>query len=367
MLSLSFLFGIQFNALAAYNQPYNPQLIPTIAIPSYDSDVASKYQLNKYDSWDSLLRKSEGNNRDSVFVEFFSGFDSLDNFFKLSLSEKENAISKTDSNYVKKIQKKSLADKHKDMLYNRRKAMSVFNEYKDAYLEDLRLRSKESGREIIHLQTKEKTKSGDIQEHHLYYLDDDGVIHSKKCTAKYIPKNNSREEIEKQLKDEIDHICFYPKGYEEAAVILDVRYPKNEDKAKEQSYVSGKVYYLVDIRENNTHVSYKVAVNNTITNIEDTESINLDDKTYFDLSIVAEAYDLHYAQLNQQREDIKNGMFEYDPESPNGYTCKDRTKWKSFSKDMIPTVIVASNVVKFADSERVDKREISKNVTEDNR
>lgn len=311
--------------------------------------VAMGYVLKENYSWAEMEKFSDQKQFNVVDEKFSIGLDNLEAFINLPLDKKEAEMSKIDSKLVQDAKKNNYTDTHKEMLYVQQRARQEFDEYKDIYLKDLRQRSRETGRKIIEYHNVSKNNHGGTEEFHWYYLDDGGAIYSKKCVSSYKPKNKSQKEIEKKIKDIENHVCFYPKGFEDVNLMINKGIPK---KNKENDRFS-QISYLVGNIDKNTLIMYDVALNDFFdVGNEKSEETRGFQNVLMQASSSVYPYDAYYEYENQYAEDKKNGLYEYNPTHSNGYSWKeDRENWKSFELYRNLKSIHSVNITDYSDTE----------------
>lgn len=221
---------------------------------------------------------------------------------------------------AKEIEKESeyLSEKQQMHLYYKYLAEMAFLDYKEYLLNELRKKSKETGRAI-----KQETVNQDYNNLHkkagcaiptdTYYWLDRGELDSEKCT---IPK---KIKIKNLAEEERKHSCFYPDNYEEFSIkISEERYcPELDDDGRT---LYNTVDGIFDSVENDASVSFSVSLSGYGDNSGRMDGANLfiDQATY--------VYSDFHKWRNQEIQDIKDGKFVYDSQCDIDISQKKRKK-----------------------------------------
>jgi len=246
-----------------------------------------------------LLERKAQLERD-LSTSMFHGIKDLDEFFSKELAIIEERVKEENPKLVESV--KNYSDDIKVIKYNNWYAEQVFNEYRDFFLWRLRERSQESGREIKSYFNP--SLSVDFQSE--YWLDR-GELDTEKCNwGTYRAKDNTREEVEKELADMREHVCLFPDGFEEHAVYL--REEDFSDDSTWDSFVEKKIWAIDDSIKDGWHVKFDVLL---------TGEWDLGDDTNLSRIVrLVIGYDLYdykeyHNYRNQEHQDIKDGMFSY--------------------------------------------------------
>ena len=215
------------------------------------------------------------------------------------------------------------ADYQKIIKYNNYLAEKTFNEYKDRFIADLYRRGQETNRAVRTKNYGDGSNLNLTKETFIWL--DAGIMDSEQCNGgTYKAKDYSREEVEKQLKDQRDHTCLYPDGFEDYTVVIQDAGNNNNNT---------KILLLsIDSVANNTHKTYEISLS------KEFALGNPKNETacfYLDVSTQETTYYEHQTERNNWQQDIKDGMREY---KEDGYCLngrcqfteiKDMSKWRS--------------------------------------
>ena len=258
----------------------------------------------------------------------FSGVQEYDNIMKQSLPIIEARISSLANDPLgtgAKLVQSSKDDTvfQKIVKYNNYLAEKTFNEYKDRFIADLYIHGQETNRAV---RTKNYGDGSNLNlTKEIFIWLDAGIMDSDQCNGgTYKAKDYSREEVEKQLKDQRDHTCLYPDGFEDYTLVIE---------NAGANHNNTKILLLsIDSVANNTHKTYKISLNKE-SYLDDSK--NQTSAFYLDISSQETTYYEHQTERNNWQQDIKDGMREY---KEDGYCLdgrcqfteiKDMSKWRS--------------------------------------
>lgn len=121
----------------------------------------------------------------------------------------EEYMQKHNPEFAESVQ--DLPDDQKIVKYNNYLAEKVFNDYENLFLWNMQEKSKQTGREIKYKTfINEKTGAKELTR----WLDR-GKFDTDECKVTYHPKDYSKAELEKYKRDQREHRCLYPDGFEE--------------------------------------------------------------------------------------------------------------------------------------------------------
>ena len=215
---------------------------------------------------------------------------------------------------------KNDSDEIKFIKYNNWMAKKFFDDYLDFFVWKIEQKSKETGREV-------KTEINMLGANSKDYWLDRGILDTEKCyEAGYLPKNNSRREVNKFLREQRRHICLYPDGFEE----FSIEYINNEEDAS--------LIVAIDDKIDGTHTTYSVFLNNdmTVNSSKNHEIAEL--AIIFSVEAFVQNYNEYHNWRNQEKQDIKDGKVQYVPKKKQKcdsfggciiMEIKDIEKWKS--------------------------------------
>lgn len=221
---------------------------------------------------------------------------------------------------------KNESDETKIIKYNNYLAEKTFDIYKESFLNDMEQQGKKTGREI---------KTADYSNGNLYKWLDAGKMDQEKCNGgTYIPKRNSRYEINKMLRDQRKHTCLYPNGFKEYSIEID----DSADNTKNSLSREKSMVVCEDLPDEGIRIEYSVFLQQD-SNIEDKKTYYSSEQSIiFSVDYTIYDYIEYHKWRNQDRQDIKDGMLEYIPKAKqmcrSESTCvsvrvKDVEKWKS--------------------------------------
>ena len=235
---------------------------------------------------------------------------------KQQLSIVEERMKQINPDLVKAV--KDDTDEMKIVKYNNYLAEKVFNDYKDFFFKDLEEKSQETGRELMADKYNNNT--------YTYHWLNRGILDTDECIPQYWAKNRSRIEVNKQLKDEREHTCFYPDGFEDYSISWSG---------------SNTIETLIvdrDFYNDKEHVSVSVSM---VKPDNENNSDNIMADWVFSIGYNVYDYEDFYAKENQRKQDIKDGMYQYIPKKRQGcekgnpfctpFGVEDMKKWKSAS------------------------------------
>ena len=258
-----------------------------------------------------------GNKYDAVKQDStFRYLQEYSEIMKQQLPIIEERMKQIDSDLVESY--KDYTDVQKVVKYNNYLAEKTFNDYKTRFMNELYSK-------LRPVHTKSFTgKEKSLNYEHHYWLDDP-VMDTEQCNGgTYKAKDYSREEVEKELKDQREHTCLYPDNYEEFYILL-------QNSGDDKNSTDG-LYVRKDSIQDNTHTSYSVVLNkNTLDENPDFIENVLD----LVVSVQTTTYMENHIERNNWQQDIKEGMRTYkeDGYCRNG-ACrfteiKDMSKWRS--------------------------------------
>ena len=228
----------------------------------------------------------------------FSPLIKYEEFIKHSLPIIEARMMQVDSELVKSS--KNDTKEQKIVKYNNRLAQKVFDDYKNYFFEDIKKKSKETGRKI--------QPDGEIKPGAKHVWLDRGILDTEQCNSgTYIPKDGSEIEIEKVLRDTMEHTCLYPDGFE--TYDIEVK--------------DGVLHVDKDDKIKGVHTKYHIAMSNLLDldyskDIGSFVSIDID-KNVFD-------YNEYHKYRNTSQQEIKNGLYGPGPIPCYGAECDDLEK-----------------------------------------
>lgn len=238
-------------------------------------------------------------------------------FFNQELSIIEERIKKTNPELVESV--KNDSDEIKIIKYNNWLAKNTFDDFRDFFVWKLEKQSETSGRKV---RTAINLLGPNSQE---YWLDR-GVLDEEKCNGgTYVAKNNSRHQINKELRDMRRYTCLYPDGFEE----FSIEYINNEQDAS--------LIVAIDDKIKGLHTEYYLFLNNDMYVDQNTNYESATQSIIFSVESAVYDYTEYHNWRNQGRQDIKDGMYSYVPRKKqkcNTLGCitkevKDIEKWKS--------------------------------------
>ena len=217
----------------------------------------------------------------------FSPLIKYEEFIEHSLPVIEARMMQVDSELVKSS--KNDTKEQKIVKYNNRLAQKVFDDYKNYFFEDIKKKSKETGRKI--------QPYGEIKPDTQNIWLDRGILETEKCQSlAYKPKNNSREETEKALKYEREHTCLFPDGFEDFFIVSKPTH----------------LFVFKDDKQRNVTFTYDVYLKRA------NEPIRQDNilSSIF-LGFFKKAYDYHktHEVRNKDKQNVIDGIVEIDPDN----------------------------------------------------
>ena len=182
-----------------------------------------------------------GDEYDDVMQDsLFANLQEFKRIMSHSLPVIEQRVRQTNPTLVESA--KNDTKEQKIVKYNNYLAQKTFDEYKKFFLWDIKQVGKDKGREVIEPSYNRKGE----QE---YYWLDAGIMDTEQCNGgTYVAKNNSKKEVEKQLRDEREHTCLYPDGFEEYHVTFqDYGNISSLDVNMDDKAMGVHVYYHVSL------------------------------------------------------------------------------------------------------------------------
>lgn len=273
------------------------------------ADTHNDYLAGTYDGYEDVVQKP--------IYSLINEFDRLSVQMLPVIEEKIRQISpavvisaKNDSNEVKLVK------------YNNYLAQKVLDDYTNSFKNYLTEKEKETGRKLEW--TFDKDADGNAIE---YYWLDRGDLDTDKCKVTYTPKDRSDAEIEKYRRDQREHTCLYPDGFEEY-------------KIKRSPY---SLELIIDDQSSNIRLVYRIKSYRR-TNIDDPQDVN----AVIRLSAFTDQYnyDEWHRYRNQIQQDLKDGLcnivLAYDSSGPKKVETDANTipmcKTEIKSDQMIPKI-----------------------------
>lgn len=216
----------------------------------------------------------------------FSPLIKYEEFIEHLLPVIEARMMQIDSELVEAT--KNDTKEQKIVKYNNRLAQKVFDDYKNYFFEDIKKKSKETGRKI---QPDGEIKPGAEQ----IWLDRGEYLESDACNGgTYKAKDSSEKERVKERRDHMEHTCLYPDGYEEYYISCF----DDTDRSFLEVYIEDK---LKNISE-----SYTIVLNRYIESDSQNEGLHY---ISLDISKQTRNYNEDLGWRNAMQQYIKDGGF----------------------------------------------------------
>lgn len=184
--------------------------------------------------------------------------------------------------------------------YNNRLAQKVFDDYKNYFFEDIKKKSKETGRKI--------QPDGEIKPGARHVWLDRGIFETEQCQgATYMAKDGSESEMNKQLHSRMERTCLYPDGFEEYDI-----------KVKGDSLLPG-LSVKIDDTSKGTNTLYNISMYKLV-DVDNPKSVS--GAIYYSVEENVFDYNENHRYRNQIQQEIKDGLWGAGPRRCHGDECE---------------------------------------------